>query len=88
MRVELNESVSREDVPWNGDQLWPMIGPGDTLCFLWGATNRQYCLPVVRIDLEMMDITLKMHNNTLWDLKVHGTLTDGCVTVSLDLLCD
>ena len=70
MRVELNEGVRREDVPWEGDQLWPMIRPGDTLCFVWGPTNRQYCLPVERIDLNVMDITLKMHNNTLWDLKV------------------
>ena len=70
MRVELNEGVRREDVPWEGDQLWPMIRPGDTLCFVWGPTNRQYCLPVERIDLDKMDITLKMHNNTLWDLKV------------------
>ena len=71
MRVELNEAHQREHVPWDGDQLWPMIKSGDTLCFVWKSSGRSYCLTVDTIDLDSSEITLKMHNNTRWELKVN-----------------
>ena len=70
MRVELNEAHQREHVPWDGDQLWPMIKSGDTLYFVWKCSGHPYCLMVDTIDLASSEITVKMHNNTRWELKV------------------
>ena len=71
MKVELNETQRREDVPWEDEQMWRMVKEGSTLCFEWvHRPGRPYCLPVHQIDLEDGRLTLKMHNGTLWELPV------------------